>query len=112
MDQGRGVLTCPARARADCPIKGSGLAGFLVAPSMLLDPAPPVPVTAPPESFPSAPIGTATTELACSFVKKNIALFVSGPQGCDEALGIRYAASSRIWETVNSILMQRVTMSL
>lgn len=84
---------------------------MLVLPSMLLDPAPPVAVTVPPESFPPSPMGIATTEFAWSFVKKNMALFDCGEQGWEETLGIKYAASSKIWEVMRSILRPRQKMS-
>lgn len=83
------LVTCPAIATADCPTKGSGAAGFLVAPSILLDPAPPVAATEPPASFPSAPKGMATTEFDFSLVRKKMALFEVDPHGWDEASGAR-----------------------
>jgi len=63
------ALTFPAMVRADWLTKASGVAGW---PSLFnaTEPAPPVGVTLPRESRPSAPMGSATTELVSSLVMK------------------------------------------
>ena len=61
----------PAMARLDWLNKASGAAGWLVAPSIPLPPAPLVAVSVPMSSkSPFVPIGTATTALALSLVIK------------------------------------------
>ena len=62
----------------------------------LLEPAPPVGVTVPPESFPSLEIGTATTALVASLVRKKIAFADEGGEnGRGVATWASHVASSR-----------------
>lgn len=81
------ALTLPAIVKLDWLSKASGPAIIPVLPSMKFDPEPPVPVTLPLESFPSAPTGKATTELVWSLVMKYMALAPPAP-GPDGGLGL------------------------
>lgn len=75
------ALTLPTLVKDDWLSKASGAASIPVAASMKFDPEPPVAVTLPVESVPSAPTGKATTEFVWSLLRKYMALAPPEPGG-------------------------------